>query len=88
MTPALRPETALAWLRSMSTDLEAAVVLDARGRVLAGDAALGARVAAGDRALLLARSARHVVAVQPGRGAFRRLLELDVGTALAALERP
>jgi hypothetical protein len=77
----VRPETALAWLRSMSTDLEAAVVLDARRRVLA-------RVAAGDRALLLARSASHVVAVQPARGAFRRLLELDLGTALAALERP
>jgi hypothetical protein len=43
---ALSPAGALAWLRSLSIDLRATVVLDAAGTVLAGDAALGARAAA------------------------------------------
>jgi hypothetical protein len=86
MTPALRPEAALAWLRSLSTDLQAAAVLAADGTVVAGDAALGPRVAAADPALVVVRSASRVVAAQPGPRAFRRLLELDVRTALEALE--
>jgi hypothetical protein len=86
MTPALRPEAALAWLRSLSTDLQAAAVLDARGTVVAGDAALGPRAVAADPALVLARSASGAVAAQPGPRAFRRLLELDVRMALDALD--
>jgi hypothetical protein len=86
MTPALSPQTALAWLRSLSADVEAAVVLDARGAVLAGDGALGPRAAAGDPALVVARSATRIVAVQPGPAAPLRLLEADVRAALEALE--
>ena len=68
--PALSPEAALAWLRSLSIDLEATAVVDVgapraaaasavapRGGVLAGDPALGRRAA---RALAAAPSATEV----------------------------
>jgi hypothetical protein len=87
MTPALRPEAALAWLRSLSAGLRAAAVLDAGGVVVAGDPALGPRVAAGDPALVVVRSERHAIAAQPGRHALRGLLALDARAALDALER-
>jgi len=82
MTSALRPEAALAWLRSLSTDLEAAAVLDAHGRLLAGDAA----AAGGDPDLVVARSSTAAVAARPGPVALRHVLELDVRVALEALE--
>jgi hypothetical protein len=87
MTPALRPEAALAWLRSLSPGLRAAAVLDAGGLVVAGDPALGPRVAAGDPALVVVRSERHAIAAEPGRHALRGLLALDARAALDALER-
>ena len=86
MTPVLPPELALAWLRSLSTDVRATAILDAEGAVLAGDAALGARAAAGDPAVTIIRAAGSAVAVEPGPRALRRLLELDARTALALLE--
>ncbi|HXS43709.1 MAG TPA: hypothetical protein VN751_03700 [Solirubrobacteraceae bacterium] len=86
MTAALTPQTALAWLRSLSADVEAAAVLDAHAGVLAGDRALGPRVAAADATLVVARSATRMVAVRPGPAAPMRLLEADVRGALEALE--
>ncbi|MEA2320692.1 MAG: hypothetical protein QOD81_542 [Solirubrobacteraceae bacterium] len=97
---ALAPEVALAWLRSLSVDLRAAVVLDAGGAVLAGDEALAARVAAvgsapaaagvavlEDGDLLGVRSARHTVAAVVGPHALRRLAVADLRAALGALDR-
>jgi hypothetical protein len=43
MTTPLTPALALACLRELSTDIRAAVVLDAAGTPLAGDASLAAR---------------------------------------------
>jgi hypothetical protein len=87
MTPALRPEAALAWLRSLSPGLRAAAVLDADGLVVAGDPALGPRVAARDPGLVIVRAERHAIAAEPGRHALRGLLALDARAALDALER-
>jgi hypothetical protein len=46
MTASLTPALALAHLRELSVDVRAAVVLDASGAALAGDARLGAPVQA------------------------------------------
>ena len=76
--PALSPDAALAWLRSLSIDLEATAVVDVRaasgaagGAVLAGDPALGRRAA---QALAAAPGATEVdhgdlLAVRRGRHA-------------------
>jgi hypothetical protein len=97
-TPALAPATALAWLGSLSIDVRAAVVLDAGGAVLAGDAALGVRAAAAlagaapgageisDGDLLVVRSARHAVAATLGPHALRRLARSDLRAAAQELD--
>jgi hypothetical protein len=86
MTPAapLRPDAALAWLRSLSVDIRSAAVLDASGAVLAGDPALSA--ATEGPGVLVARNARHAIAVRTGPLALERLLRADLETALAALD--
>jgi hypothetical protein len=97
--PALSPAGALAWLASLSIDLVATAVLDARGRVLAGDEALGARAAAalagaaagagaaeaheGD--LLAVRAGGFAVAAALGPHALTRLVRCDLTSAAAAL---
>jgi hypothetical protein len=94
---ALTPEGALGWLRSLSIDVISAAVLDADGKVLAGDPGL-ARTAGGPTPppaarsgpatpVLIARSERFAIAVRPGPKAIERLLRADMGSALAALER-
>jgi hypothetical protein len=97
MTTPLSPDAALAWLASLSIDLRAAAVLDASGALLAGDEALGRRAAAAiaaapdgtdvrDGDLLAVRSARHAVAVAVAPHALGRLVRLDLGAAVEALD--
>lgn len=92
MAPAaLTPDTAIAWLRSLSIDLLEVAVLDVRGDVLAGDGAIRELVlkAPGEqreRGLLIVRSAHHVVAATVGPWALGRLAKADLRSALAALE--
>ena len=94
---ALAPAVALGWLRSLSIDLGAAAVLDARGALLAGDSALGARAAAAlagapkarevsDGDLLVVRGGEHAVAAALGPRALRRLALFDLRAAAAALD--
>jgi len=97
MTASLTPALALAYLRELSLDVRAAVVLDAHGAVLAGDGALAARAQAlaaatapGDAAvdgdLLLARAPGGLaIALIAGDFALLPLLEHDLRTAAAAL---
>lgn len=97
MTAALTPALALAYLREISLDVRAAVVLDPAGEPLAGDAALAARVralpasdasgtAADDGDLLVAHASDGgAIAVIAGDLAIRPLLEHDLRAAAAAL---
>jgi hypothetical protein len=94
----LTPELALAYLRELSLDVRAAVVLDAAGAPLAGDAALAARaaealpdgesagswsVAGADGALVLARSRGGLaIAVTAGARTLLPLLEHDLKRVL------
>jgi hypothetical protein len=81
---ALTPEATLGWLRSLSVDIREAAVLDASGRLLAGDRALASAPAG--RRILVARSERHAIVVRHGRRALERLLRADMEAALAALD--
>jgi hypothetical protein len=84
----LTPNAALGWLRSLSIDITAAVVLDATGAVLAGDAALAGEGAAtgAQPGLISARSERHAIVVHIGPRALERLVRADLQAALEALE--
>jgi hypothetical protein len=89
MTTPLPPALALAFLRELSVDVEAAVVLDAAGAVLAGDADLAEAVRRGDDGVLLARGASGLaLAVLPGSQALLPLLEHDLATVAADLAAP
>ncbi len=100
MTAALTPALALDYVRELSADIRAGVVLDARGGLLAGPEALAAPA----RALLAeapaaasiegatehgaayaARDARHAIVVVTGRFSLPRLTRHDLRTALSAL---
>jgi hypothetical protein len=90
----LTPHAALGWLRSLSIDITTAAVLDARGGVLAGDAALaGEGAIAGEAAgvtgappgLISARSEHHAIVVRVGPMALGRLVRADLQAALEAL---
>jgi hypothetical protein len=90
--PALSPDAAIGWLRSMSVDVRAAAVLDAAGAVLAGDGALagvaggGASPSADD--VMVARSPAHTIVVRGGPCAIEGLLRADLHAALEALGAP
>lgn len=100
MTAALTPELALAYLGQLSTDLRAAAVLDASGRMLAGDGALGVRapalLSAGDGAdihvalatgaVFARRGQEHAIAVVTGPLVLAGLMHHDLGGALEALD--
>jgi hypothetical protein len=100
MTPgALSPDTAIAWVGSLSIDLRAVAVLDAAGVVLAGDPSLGRRAAGAlaatpgagdvqDGDMLAVRSRRHAVAASIGPHALRRVTRGDLAAAAEALEGP
>lgn len=100
MTPPLTPRLALEYLGELSTDIRAAVVLDADGALLAGDPALadparslvhaagatGVEVATGEEAVFAARSPRHSIVVVAGRLALPALVLHDLRAVLADLE--
>ncbi|HEX5146930.1 MAG TPA: hypothetical protein VFV85_07905, partial [Conexibacter sp.] len=92
MTAPLTPALALAHLHELSVDVRAAVVIDANGEPLAGDAALAerAREALGspDRAgdLLVARTpGGGAIAALAGDFALEALLRHDLETLAAVL---
>jgi hypothetical protein len=95
---ALTPALALDYLHALSADLRAAVVLDARGELLAGPPALAeaARAALGPGpgsfegsteagAAFAARDERLLIVAVTGPHALPGLTRHDVGSALAAL---
>jgi len=91
------PDVALAYLRELSIDVRAAVVLDGGGEVLAGDAALAERaraalargeriVRSGGELLVAARAGGGLaVAVAAGPLALAELLAHDVETLVEDL---
>ena len=99
MTAALTPDFALAYIRELSADYLAGVVLDARGACVAGEAALAplARDALRDGAVaaaegatsrgrvFAARGERHAIVVVTTPGALPGPTRRDVRTALRAL---
>jgi hypothetical protein len=100
MTASLTPALALAYLHELSTDLRGAVVLDASGAPLAGDAALAepARrlladgggsqksAATGDATLLVERGPNGLaIALVAGPHALIPLLRHDLRAVLADL---
>lgn len=80
MTARLDPETALAYLRSLHTDVLAAAVIGPAGEVLAGDRRL-----AGRSGLPAVAADGLVVVVEPAPHAAERLLLSDMRAALEAL---
>lgn len=99
MPAALTPAQALGYLRELSADLTAAVLLDAQGDLLAGpphlhapakallDDAPAQELHAGTPtgAVFAARGAHHQIVVTTGPLALARLTRHDLRTALAAL---
>jgi len=100
MTTALTPDLALAYLGELSTDIRAAVVLDASGERLAGDAALagpirallaaapapGVEVLTARGGVFAARGVHHALAVVTGRFALPALLRHDTRRTVADLD--
>jgi hypothetical protein len=102
MTPAptLTPPLALDYLRELSADIIAGVVLDSDGQLLAGPAELGdaardllnavgdaeeVHVSTADGAVFAARSERHQLVVVCGRLALPSLIRYDLRLVLADL---
>jgi hypothetical protein len=97
MTASLTPALALAYLRELSVDVRAAVVLDAAGAPLAGDAELATRARerlapagrrpAADPTLLVAQSRDGgAIAVLAGPSALLSLLGHDLAAVAVLLE--
>jgi hypothetical protein len=102
MTTAFTPDLALAYLGELSSEIEASVLLDADGRLLAGDEALveSARAlldAAEDAnavevltprgGVFAARSGRHAIVAVARRSALPALVRYDLGLVLSDLDR-
>lgn len=87
MAVALAPEQALDYVALLSRDVGAIAILGGDGELLAGDPALGARIAAAPApdGVLLVASATHTIGVEVGRGALPGLLEHDLNVALRAM---
>jgi hypothetical protein len=99
MTATLTPALALAYLRELSTDIRAAVVLDAAGERLAGDeqlvaparrlldesAAVRSEPVAGGTLLVARAPHGPTIAVAASDRALLALLRHDLLTALEAL---
>jgi hypothetical protein len=101
MTTALSPPTALERLSDMSGHVLEAIVLDSRGRRVAGPAALAGparallaaapddaefEVATARGVVYVARSSRHAIAVVSGRGALPALMLYDLRMLLADMD--
>lgn len=98
-TTALTPELALTRLGELSTDIREAVVLDAAGNRLAGEAevaqpaadlvnasdAAAIEVADERGAVYAVRDHRHAIVVVTARPALASLMFMDLRTVLAAL---
>jgi hypothetical protein len=100
MTAALPPDLAIAYVTELSADVKAAVVLDAEGAVLAGDASLrdaarAARTALGSGAAAAAHTPHgivtaaatpaHTLLVLSAESAFPGPTLIDTRVAAAAL---
>lgn len=100
MSDALTPALALDYLRELSADIRAAIVLGAGGERLAGPEALAAparalleaaagapeiRAATSNGTVLAARDERHAVVIACGRHVLPGLARHDLRTVLAAL---
>jgi hypothetical protein len=98
--PTLTPPLALDYLRELSADIVAGVVLDGDGSLLAGPDDLGAaardlvaaagtaeevHVSTADGAIFAARSDRHALVVVCGRFALPSLIRYDLRLVLADL---
>src|SRR3954467_4835198 len=101
MPPALTPELALDYLRELSADVRAGVILAADGRRLAGPEALAdsaravlaalpdadeAEVATGDGIVFAARAGGHAAVLVCGRLALGALHRYDLRMVLGDLE--
>ena len=101
MTQALTPELALDYVRELSADVRAAVVLDAAGALLAGPDALaeparallaaggGAgelEAASGEGVVCAVRSPGHAAVAVCGRFAIGGVVRQDLRAAIAAIE--
>jgi len=101
MTRALSPPTALERLSEMSPHVREAIVLDGRGRRVAGASALTEparellaaapeaaelEVAATRGTVYAARSEGHAIAVVAGRGALPALMLYDLRMLLAEMD--
>jgi hypothetical protein len=100
MTPALTPALALDYLRELSADIRAGVVLAADGTLLAGAGELAAparelldaagdatdvHVTAGDGAVFAARDDHHAIVLACGRLALPSLARYDLRVVLGDL---
>jgi hypothetical protein len=100
MPSVLTPALALDYLRELSADIEAGVVLDAEGALLAGGdelaepardliAAAGAatdvHVSTHDGLVFAARDERHAIVIATGRFALPSLARYDLRMVLADL---
>jgi hypothetical protein len=100
MPPALTPALALDYLRELSADIRAGVVLGADGDLLAGsdelagpardllaaaEDATDVHVTTGDGAVFAARDGRHAIVVACGRFALPSLARYDLRMVLADL---
>jgi hypothetical protein len=101
MPPALTPALALDYVRELSADVRAAVLVNAAGELLAGpveledparallEAGAGAaelEVGSADGVVCAVRSASHAAVAVCGRFAIPGVVREDLRTALAALE--
>ena len=98
--PTLTPQLALDYLRELSADIRAGVVLDPQGALLAGPEAMHEpardlltasgearelQVTTADGAVYAARSDQHAIAVVCGRFALPSLIRYDLRVVLADL---
>jgi hypothetical protein len=101
MPPALTPALALDYVRELSADVRAGVVLDAEGELLAGPPALAEparellavggdaaelEAATADGVVCAVRTPDHAAVAICGRFAIAGVVRQDLRTALAALE--
>jgi hypothetical protein len=85
MTTSLVPTTALAYLRSLSTDVRAAAVLGPGGALLAGEPALADPAGSASPGRLSVRSDSHTLVVDAGPYALEAVLMADMRATLEAL---
>ena len=83
MSPALRPELALAYLRELSPSITRCALVDAHGTVVVGDPGLAGSAGRADRVASCDEQGSLIAAT--GVQSPRALVELDVRLAMAAV---